>query len=81
MKRFAVYISAITTLICTAWAGEDNTNHLLRLELSLADGSRIIGTPAIKSIPVQTSYAKMDVPLKHILTIKIGEDHETCKHS
>lgn len=64
----------------SAWAGLDNTNQApqeLRLELNLLDGSRIIGVPTIESVPVQTSYAKMAVPLKQILTIKIDDNHET----
>jgi hypothetical protein len=64
-----------------AWAGLDNTNQApeeIRLELNLLDGSRIIGVPSIESVPVQTSYAKMDVPLGQLINIKIGEDHETA---
>jgi hypothetical protein len=61
-----------------AWTGLDNTNQPLRLELELVDGSRIIGTPGINMVPLQTSYAKMDVPLKQILTVRMGEDHETA---
>ena len=57
-----------------AWAGQPNTNQApqeLRFELNLIDGSRMIGIPTIESVPIQTSYAKMAVPLKQILTIKI----------
>ena len=50
----------------------------LRLTLELTDGSRLVGVPNIVSVPVQTSYAKMDVPLRHILTIKMETDHETA---
>ncbi|MFZ4396693.1 MAG: LamG domain-containing protein [Kiritimatiellia bacterium] len=49
----------------------------LRLSVDLVDGSRLIGTPAIETVPVETSYAKMNVPLKQIRMLKIGEDHET----
>ena len=54
----------------SAWAGQDNTNQApkeLRLELNLIDGSRTIGVPTIESVPIQTSYPKMDVPLKQVL--------------
>jgi hypothetical protein len=72
-------VFTFAALMGAAWAGEDKKGEpQLRLELDLADGSRIIGTPAIESVPVQTSYAKMDVPLKEILSMKIGEDHETA---
>ena len=49
----------------------------LRLAIDLADGSHIIGVPSIKSVPVQTSYAKMDIPLEKIVSIEITDDHET----
>jgi hypothetical protein len=48
----------------------------LRLAVDLVDGSHVIGVPRIKSIPVQTSYAKMDIPLTQIQSIKIEDDHE-----
>lgn len=48
----------------------------LRLAIDLVDGSHIIGVPRIKSIPVQTSYATMDIPLKQIVSIKFHDDHE-----
>ena len=59
----------------SAWVGQDNTNQApkeLRLELNLIDGSRTIGVPTIESVLIQTSYAKMDVPLKQVLAIKVG---------
>ena len=65
----------------SAWAGQDNTNQApkeLRLELNLIDGSRIIGVPTIESVPIQTSNAKMDVPLKQVLAIKVDENRETA---
>lgn len=79
MKRFALSIAVITAigLAGAAWAREDKTEPQLRLELDLIDGSRIIGTASIESVPVQTTYAKMDVPLKQIRTIKMDDDHET----
>ena len=48
----------------------------VRLALDLVDGSHILGTPGIETVPVQTSYAKMDVPLQFIQTLKLGDDHQ-----
>ena len=80
MKRIAFCMVALTAtaLVSSAWAGKDKEEPQIRLELDLADGSRVIGTPNIETVPMQTSYAKMDVPLKEILAIKLGEDHETA---
>lgn len=61
-----------------AWSDQETENAKTRLTLDLLDGSRIIGTPDINIVPVQTSYAKMDVPLKEILSLKMGDDQETA---
>jgi len=64
-----------------AWAGNEDTNpppQTLRAELDLTDGSHIIGIPKIESVPVQTSYARMDIPLRQILSMKMDDDHETA---
>jgi len=63
-----------------AWAG-DATNQPLRLELDLLSGSRVIGIPRIESLPVQTSFAKMDIDLKKIVTVTFDEDHKTASFS
>jgi hypothetical protein len=56
----------------------DQVAPQLRVELDLVDGSRVIGTPSIDSVAVETPYAKMDVQLKQILTLRIGKDRETA---
>jgi hypothetical protein len=80
MKGLRHSILAVTALLlATVGSAEKaNTKPVLRLVLDLTDGSRIIGVPSIQSIPVQTSYAKMDIPLKRILSIRIDDDHETA---
>jgi hypothetical protein len=50
----------------------------LRLAIDLVDGSHIIGVPNITSVPVQTAYAKMDIPFEKIVSIEIKDDHETA---
>jgi hypothetical protein len=68
----------ITSHAAASMDAAAQTNVTLRLVVDLLDGSRVIGTPAIASVPVQTSYARMELPLKQIQTLKIGEDHETA---
>ena len=78
MKRHLLWIGVCAaTALITAAGEETQTNVTLRLAIDLVDGSRLIGTPAIATVPVQTSYAKMDVPLTQIQSLKIGDDHET----
>ncbi len=77
--RIAVVVA--TLMGGVAWAGSESTNSTqeqLRLEVGLSDGSRLIGTPRIDAVPIQTPYAKMTIPLKQILTVGMGDDHETA---
>lgn len=80
MKR-SVLDSAVwlaLTLTGAAWARGEKAVPRLRLELDLVDGSHIVGTPDIESVPVQTSYARMDVGLKGLSAIRMEADHETA---
>jgi hypothetical protein len=70
-------VCAATALLGATGAEPAKEELPLCLEVNLVDGSRIIGTPVIATVPVQTSYAKMDVPLTQIQSLKIGDDHET----
>jgi len=79
MKRLkqGMVVLAALLLINVGWAEQKKAElSPLRLVLDLVDGSHIIGVPSIKSIPVQTSYAKMDIPLKKIQSIEIEEAGE-----
>ncbi|MEI6415793.1 MAG: hypothetical protein WCP34_16255, partial [Pseudomonadota bacterium] len=73
---FGITVLTATALASATWAEPVNSRETppLRLELSLTDGSRIIGIPGIEAVPVETSYARMNIPLKQIQTLKIGED-------
>ena len=79
VKRLSLLfaVASATALFGTTWAGDEQAAVLPRLELDLVDGSHIVGTPIIATVPVRTSYAKMDIPLAQIHTIKMGDDHET----
>ena len=49
------------TLADMAWAGKNTEESPLRLDLKLADGSLIIGTPDIMTIRLETSFGKIDL--------------------
>lgn len=80
--NLAKQITVILTLLAAAVTGraapEAAEPVRVRLALDLVDGSYLLGTPAIESVAVQTAYAKMDVPLKFIQTIKFEEDHQAA---
>jgi len=78
LKQSAVVLTGLALLATGVAAPEKTEPVTVRLALDLMDGSHIIGTPGIGSVPVQTAYAKMDVPLKFILSLKLGEDHQAA---
>jgi hypothetical protein len=56
-----------------------NPDAPIRIAVELRDGSRILGMPGIKTLPVQTSFAKMDVPLKLVEAVEFEDDRETAR--
>jgi hypothetical protein len=73
-----IIVLAVFALVTSGWAKQEKAASELRLSLDLVDGSHIIGVPSIKSVPVRTPYAKMDIALKQIANIKIDGDNETA---
>jgi hypothetical protein len=53
----------------------------LQIVVDLRDGSRLTGVTSIKSLPIKTSFAKMDMPLKMVESITFEDDQETAKIS
>jgi hypothetical protein len=78
LTRLLLAASVIMTITHRAWGSDPQSNATLTVILDLTDGSRVIGTPGVETVAVQTPYAKMNVPLKQIRTITMGEDHETA---
>ena len=69
---------ALFAFAAAAYAGDTEPKEKLRLILELSDGSRIVGIPTMSSIPLQTPYAKLDVPLAQAAIITIAPDHEAA---
>lgn len=80
MRRYLCWIAVCAGMALLTVSGAEPGKEAppLRLELNLVDGSHIVGTPAIASVPVQTPYAKLDLPLQQILSVKMSDDHETA---
>ena len=62
-----------------AAAGPAAAGPECRLALHLHDGSTIIGVPATNTIAVRTSYARMDVSLRHINGFTFNDDRESVQ--
>ena len=60
------------------WAEQETENAKPRLTLELLDGSRVIGVPTIRAVPVETPYARINVPLERILSIRLNEKQKTA---
>ena len=69
---------AFVTVSLRAWSAELQTNEVLTVILELVDGSRVIGTPGVEAVAMQTPYAKVSLPLKQILSITMEADHENA---
>jgi hypothetical protein len=83
MKTFAIGMTLGVALACGGWiladsAGANPAPPPLQLEVDLVDGSHIIGIPKREALSIQTAYAKLDIPLKQILTIKLAEERGTA---
>jgi hypothetical protein len=59
---------AFVTVSQRVWSAELQTNEVLTVILELVDGSRVVGTPGIEAVAMQTPYAKVSLPLKQILS-------------
>jgi hypothetical protein len=50
------------------------TNAELRLAVDLAEGSRIVGVPAVTTLPIQTSVGAMALPLDRLVSLAFNDD-------
>jgi hypothetical protein len=76
--NYCITVMTVLSLSIAGLAEETTTDSVLRLSVDLIDGSYIIGVPNIEAVPVQTSYAKMTIPLATIRSFTIEDDHETA---
>jgi len=69
-----IAVCVLLLLASVARGGPVATGEVLRLSVELSDGSRIVGTPAISSVPLQTSFAKRDIPFERISGFSMGSN-------
>jgi hypothetical protein len=58
-------------------AEPDAARPSVRLEMHLVDGSRVLGTTVLETIPVRTPYARVVVPLRLMAAARIDARKET----
>lgn len=66
----------LVTLSCRSHGAGAETQDVLRLSVELADGSRILGVPAVRTLAIRTAYARMDIPLEQVSRMTVASDHE-----
>ncbi len=74
-------LAVVLLVSCTmgvAWAAEDRAESGLRLAVGLVDGSRVIGSPSVKSVMVETPYVKMDLALDQIRRVALHKNRESA---
>ncbi len=76
--KYALVACVVVSLGITMWGGEAKTNKVLRMAVDLADGSHLVGIPAINSIRLQTPYALVDIPLVQTRSITLEKDRESA---
>ncbi len=60
-----------------AAAAAPATNLPLRVTATLSDGSKLIGEPALKALPLRTDYTRLELPLDKITTLKFSPQTNT----
>ena len=81
MKTNAGLSVVFAGLLLIAQAGAEGTNTAatLKVAFGLADGSRVLGEPVFKEIPLQTSFGAMQIPLQKIRGVTFGADHKSIE--
>ncbi len=79
MHRFMLCTAlfAASALVAVAVDDAPPKDTSLRLELDLVDGSRVIGTPAIKSVRLVSAIGKLEVPIGTLRSVQFKPDRET----
>jgi len=77
--RLIVASTLLLSFAATGFARDGYTSHrqVHVLGLHLTDGSYIVGRPTDSSLPVMTSFAKVNIPLSQIKEIQLSNDQKT----
>jgi len=75
-----------TSLVCLPWlvaeaapADPGKPPAPLSLIVELTDGSRLVGTAEIDTLPFIAKYGRMALVMKEMASVTLGEDRETAK--
>ena len=73
---FWIGVCAAAALAGAAGAEPDPAAAPIQLTVELSDGCRLIGVPALTSVPIISAIGKIDVPLAQVTTMTFQDDHE-----
>ena len=78
MKQWIMVVLVVVASRVSLAAEKETGKPPLQLVVCLADGSRLIGTTTLASLPVQSeTLGKFQVPLAKIRSINFGKDNES----
>ena len=75
MKRLLL----IVPLLLAVTAGAQEKVEKVRVAVDMVDGSRIFGVPALKALPIRTSYAEMAIPITNVSVVTFAAEEELPK--
>lgn len=86
MQRLVVIAAVLLALVVSDPARAEGdrletgaqAEQLVTLEVTLTDGSRVVGKPATEKVSVETDYAKIAIPLNQIASVTVGDDRKTA---
>jgi len=78
MKQLIMLVLVVVASRVSLAAEKETGRSPLQLVVNLTDGSRLIGTTTLASLPMQSEMlGKFQVPLEKIRSINFGKDHES----
>jgi len=78
MKVITAFCFLMASVV-NCYPDEPATNQQLSVIVDLVDGSRINGSPEASSVPLETSFGKMSIPLERIRRGDFRDDRRTVE--
>ena len=73
----AVAVSVMLIAVGSTTASDDAEKAPVPVIAALVDGSHVIGVPSLSSMPLKTTYGKLDVPVRDLWGIRFPKEGRT----
>jgi hypothetical protein len=79
-KRLPLFCLVLLALAARVSLAEDPDDaRATPVTVTLTDGSHVLGVPSFTTIPLDTSFAQMKIPLTAISRIRFDQDHRSAR--